>query len=79
MTTNDAIKIVEEACPEQAVLTHLGMQMIFQGPAREAKLIEEKTGTPTVAATDGMHITFGEQIQIKTKPRRVQQGLNQFI
>jgi len=62
MTTEDAIKIVEAARPEQAVLTHLGMQMIFQGPARESKFIEEKTGTPTVAATDGMRIVFGEKI-----------------
>ncbi|MEM3788522.1 MAG: MBL fold metallo-hydrolase [Candidatus Bathyarchaeia archaeon] len=77
MTTEDAIKIVEEARPEQAVLTHLGMQMIFQGPAREAKIIEEKTGTPTVAATDGMHIIFGEKIETKTaKPK---QGLDKFF
>lgn len=79
MTTEDAIKIVEAVRPEKAVLTHLGMQMIFQGPAREAKLIEEKTGTPTIAATDGMQIIFGEQIRIEAKPKRVRQGLNQFI
>ena len=73
MTTEDAIKIVEAASPEQAVLTHLGMQMIFQGPAREAKFIEEKTGTPTVAATDGMRIVFGEKIEVQTaKPRQGQ-------
>jgi phosphoribosyl 1,2-cyclic phosphodiesterase len=77
MTTEDAIKIVEEARPEQAVLTHLGMQMIFQGPSREAKLIEEKTGTPTVAATDGMRIVFGEKIEVQTaKPK---QGLDKFF
>ncbi|MEM0357221.1 MAG: MBL fold metallo-hydrolase [Candidatus Bathyarchaeia archaeon] len=77
MTTEDAIKIVEEAHPEQAVLTHLGMQMIFHGPAREAKLIEEKTGTPTVAATDGMRILFGEKIEVQTaKPK---QGLDKFF
>ncbi|MCK4483093.1 MBL fold metallo-hydrolase [Candidatus Bathyarchaeota archaeon] len=44
MTTNDAIKIIEEAHPEQAILTHFGMQMIFKGPTREAKLVEEETG-----------------------------------
>jgi phosphoribosyl 1,2-cyclic phosphodiesterase len=77
MTTEDAIKIVEEARPEQVVLTHLGMQMIFQGPFREAKLIEEKTGTPTVAATDGMRIVFGEKIEVQTaKPK---QGLDKFF
>ena len=77
MTTGDAIKIVEEARPEQAVLTHLGMQMIFQGPAREAKLIEEKTGTPTVAAEDGMRILFGETITVKTA--KTKQGLDKFF
>jgi len=77
MTTEDAIKIIQEAQPEQAVLTHLGMQMIFQGPAREAKLIEEKTGTPTVAATDGMRIVFGEKVEVQTaKPKH---GLDKFF
>ncbi|MEM3770344.1 MAG: MBL fold metallo-hydrolase [Candidatus Bathyarchaeia archaeon] len=77
MTTEDAIKIIEEARPEQAVLTHLGMQMIFQGPAREAKIIEEKTGTPTVAAIDGMRLIFGEKIEMQTaKPKH---GLDKFF
>jgi len=79
MTTNDAIKIVEEAHPEHAVLTHFGMQMIFKGPASEAKLIEEKAKIPTVAAVDGMQISFGEEIRIETKLKRIQRGLNKFI
>jgi phosphoribosyl 1,2-cyclic phosphodiesterase len=79
MTTNDAVKIVQATHPEQVVLTHLGMQMIFKGPANEAKLIEEETRVPTVAATDGMHITFGEQIQIETKLKRTQQELGEFF
>jgi phosphoribosyl 1,2-cyclic phosphodiesterase len=78
MTTNDAIKIVKEARPEQAVLTHFGMQMIFKGPASEAKLIEEETGVPTVAASDGMRINFGETI-IMQAGRKTQQGLNKFF
>ncbi|MDH5460429.1 MAG: MBL fold metallo-hydrolase, partial [Candidatus Bathyarchaeota archaeon] len=79
MTTNDAIKIIEETRPEQAVLTHFGMQMIFKGPAKEAKLIEEKTGVPTVASVDGMLIAFGETISVQRKGRRTQQGLNRFF
>lgn len=73
MTTNDAIKIIEETHPEQAILTHFGMQMIFKGPAREAKLIEKETGVPTIAAKDGMQIRFGETINIKKarKPSKV--------
>ncbi|MCL6578313.1 MAG: MBL fold metallo-hydrolase [Candidatus Bathyarchaeota archaeon] len=78
MTTNDAIKIVEATRPEQAILTHLGMQMIFKGPANEAKLIQEKTGVPTVAATDGMLIGFGETINVQAS-RKTQQGLDKFF
>jgi phosphoribosyl 1,2-cyclic phosphodiesterase len=77
MTTDDAIKILEATRPEQAVLTHLGMQMIFKGPATEAKLIEEKTGVPTTAAVDGMLISFGETINVQAS--RKTQGLNRFF
>jgi phosphoribosyl 1,2-cyclic phosphodiesterase len=78
MTTNDAVKIIEETRPEQAVLTHFGMQMIFKGPANEAKLIEEETDVPTVAASDGMRINFGETITMQAG-RKTQQGLNKFF
>jgi len=77
MTTEDAVKIVEEASPEMAVTTHFGMKMIFRGPAREAKTIEEKTGVPTLAASDGMRISVGDKIQVE-KAKRKQIGLNEF-
>ena len=79
MTTDDAIKIIEETSPEQAVLTHFGMQMIFKGPAGQAKLIEEKTGVPTVAALDGTRIDFGEDITTYVRGRKTQQGLEKFL
>lgn len=79
MTTDDAIRIIEEASPERAVLTHLGMQMIFKGPSKEAELIEEKTGVPTVAAVDGMRITFGEIIDFRMPDGKGQQGLSKFL
>jgi phosphoribosyl 1,2-cyclic phosphodiesterase len=78
MTTNDAIKIVEETRPEHAVLTHLGMQMIFKGPASEAKLIKDKTGVPTVAAVDGMRINFAETISVQVGGK-TREGLNKFF
>jgi phosphoribosyl 1,2-cyclic phosphodiesterase len=77
MTTDDAIKIVEATHPEKVILTHLGMQMIFQGPAKEAKLIEEKTGVSTVAAVDGMIVNFGETIAVQAS-RKTQKSLNEF-
>jgi len=78
MTTEDAVRIIEEATPEMAVLTHFGMKMIFKGPASEAKFIQQKTGTPTIAAKDGMHLNIGEKIQMQTAKQRVK-GLDAFL
>jgi len=77
MTTDDAIKIVEEAKPETAVITHFGMRMIFKGPGGEARLIQRKTSVPTIAAKDGMHINVGEEIRVQ-RSKRKQQGLENF-
>lgn len=77
MTTADAVKIIEEAQPEKAVLTHLGMQMIFAGPEKEAKHIQEKTGVPTIAAKDGMRLHFGENIEEKAP--KAAAGLDKFF
>jgi phosphoribosyl 1,2-cyclic phosphodiesterase len=79
MTTDDAIRIVEQTRPQQAILTHLGMSMVFQGPNNEAKLIQEKTGLPALAATDGMTIDFGKSISIQKSKGRTQQGLSEFF
>ncbi|MDH5635010.1 MAG: MBL fold metallo-hydrolase, partial [Candidatus Bathyarchaeota archaeon] len=76
MTPDDAIKIVEETKPEMAVLTHFGMQMIFKGPVREARLVQQKTGVQTVAASDGMHILVGEKILVQTPHK--QRSINEF-
>jgi len=78
MTSDDAVQILEEAKPEMAVLTHFGMQMIFKGPTNEARFIQEKTGIPTVAGVDGMHITVGEKIQVQTTKKK-QPSLNEFV
>ena len=79
MTTEDAIKIIEEAKPENVIITHFGMQMIFRGPRNEAKLIENKTGVPTIAANDGMHIRISEQIEIVKAREKAQLGLENFF
>lgn len=76
MTTDDAVKIIGEAKPEMAVLTHFGMQMIFRGPEKEARLIQEETDVPTIAAQDGMHIVIADKITVQT-PRK-QRRLNEF-
>jgi len=78
MTTDDAIRIVEEAGPEMVVTTHFGMQMIFSGPYREAKSIEQRTGVPTTVASDGMRISVGEEIRVRRTERK-QKGLDEFV
>jgi len=62
MSTDDAVKIINEVRPEMAVMTHLGTLMIIKGPDSEASLIQESTGTTTKAAKDGMRIAFAEKI-----------------
>ena len=78
MTPEDAIKIVEEIRPEMVVATHFGMKMIFSGPNRQVKLIEEKTGVHTLAAFDGMRLRVGEKIRVE-RMRRKQRGLEKFL
>lgn len=79
MTANDAIKIVREAEPERAIITHFGMQMIFKGPpAKQAKLIQQETGVPTTAATDGMRITVAEKVQTREIAEEKQYRLGDF-
>ena len=77
MTTDDAAKAIKEVRPELAVITHFGMQIILRNPQHEAELIEKKTGIPTKAASDGIHIVFGENISF-TKPEKHIE-LNRFI
>lgn len=79
MTTDDAISILKEAKPEAAVLTHLGMQMIFKGPAWEASRAEKECGIPVNAATDGMRIIIDEQIRIEKPSGEKQADLNTFF
>jgi len=78
MTTDDAIKVVEAVKPEMAVLTDFGMQMIFRGPDDEARLVEEKSGVPTVAAKDEMRIRISEKIQVEATKRK-QPSLDRFM
>ena len=64
MTTEDAIKILQDVQPKNAIITHFGMKMIFKGPKKEAKVIEKETGIPTTAAEDGMHVIINEGVKI---------------
>jgi phosphoribosyl 1,2-cyclic phosphodiesterase len=50
---DDAERLVAAVRPRLAVLTHLGMKVLHEGPERLALGMSERTGVPTVAARDG--------------------------
>jgi len=50
---DDAARLVGAIKPRLAVLTHLGMMVLREGPERVALRVSEATGVPTVAAHDG--------------------------
>jgi len=75
MTTDDAARVADEVKPEMLVITHFGMMMIMKSPSREAKLIEEKTGVPTVAARYGMRILMKEKIRMGEPKRQADLSL----
>ncbi len=64
MSTDDAIKIVQEAKPELAILTHFGGKMLAASPFKEARIVELETGVKAVASTDGMLLKLGEEIEL---------------
>jgi len=62
MSSDDAVKIVGESNPERAIITHFGLKMFYSWPPKEATYIEKETGVPTVAATDGLRVKIGKEI-----------------
>ena len=57
MSVDDAVKILEEAKPREAFLTHFGMRMLVEtSPEAEAKYVEKVTGIPTHAARDNLRV-----------------------
>lgn len=54
MNSGDAVKIIKEARPRQAVIQQFGMVMLKAGPEKEAAWIEKESGVRTIAARDGM-------------------------
>ena len=61
LDTDAAIKLILEAGPKIAVMTHLGMSMLSAGPEKEAARVERESGVRTVAAKDGMRVGVERQ------------------
>lgn len=63
--TDEALRILEEASPGCALLTHFGVKMLRADPEAEAAYLEESTGVPTVAARDGMTLILGDGVEVR--------------
>ncbi len=67
LDTIGTAKLVSEAKPNLAVMTHLGMAMLKAGPEKQAAIVERESGVRTVAAQDGMRIDVG-RLEIRKGP-----------
>lgn len=58
-TGDQTIELLKVAKPKMAILTHMGMKMLNEGPEKEAARIEKESGVRTLAARDGMVLKPG--------------------
>ena len=70
LDSGQTIKLLRQARPRLAVITHLGMTLIQHGPEKEAALIGRASGVRTIAAEDGMRINVRSLAASRPKRRR---------
>lgn len=58
LSLDDAFKIIYEAKPSTAILTHFGRGMLFNKPWVLAEELSERLGVSVKAASDGMKLEF---------------------
>jgi len=56
LSSDDAVKIIQEVKPNLVILTHFGQKMLEQNPIYQAREIQRITDVQTIAARDGMTI-----------------------
>lgn len=65
LNIDNALNVIESAKPRCVVLTHFGIRMLNKDPETEAKYLQETTGVPVIAATDGLKVTLHDRITFK--------------
>ncbi len=56
MTSVDVVKLLKDAKPKLAVITHMGMKMLRAGPKKEAERIAKESKVKVIAAYDGLRV-----------------------
>ncbi len=64
LCTDTAIEFCRIVRPELCIFIHLGIVMIRQGPANEARYCQERSGVRTVAGEDRMVLEAGEILRL---------------
>jgi ribonuclease BN (tRNA processing enzyme) len=68
LSTDDAIKILNEVKPKFCIITHFGFKMIESGPIYEVRKIQNETKVQTISAVDGLEIDpFSYSANLKQK------------
>ncbi|MEW6528559.1 MAG: MBL fold metallo-hydrolase [Candidatus Micrarchaeota archaeon] len=57
LTIERTIELLKTAKPKIAILTHVGIKMLREGPEKVAAYIEKESGIRTIAAHDGMKLS----------------------
>ncbi len=58
LSAEDVLLMLKTLQPQKAVITHFSLEMLKSNPKRVAKSLTERTGVFTIAAEDGMKVTF---------------------
>jgi ribonuclease BN (tRNA processing enzyme) len=58
LNISEAADLIGTIKPKLAILTHFGLQVLKASPDHQAKLISERTGVRTIAANDGLSVSF---------------------
>jgi phosphoribosyl 1,2-cyclic phosphodiesterase len=72
LSSEDSAIIAEKIQPEIVFLTHLGKKMLKEGPRKQARWIQERSGVRTFAAEDDMRVLIRNNIEVisRRKNRR---------
>lgn len=65
LSVDDVREIILTAKPKTAILTHLGVKIIFSNPERIAHELEKDTGVKVIAANDGLKLNLKTLLNLK--------------
>ncbi|MBN1389823.1 MAG: MBL fold metallo-hydrolase [Candidatus Thermoplasmatota archaeon] len=69
LSTDDVAVLAESIRPEVVFLTHMGKKFIKEGPRKQARWVEERSGVRTVAAEDDMRVLIRGSIEVISRRR----------